>query len=100
MLTGRLVVKVQGGSGWVNGKGGKTKVVNYLELAASHAREREDLRTVGKRRRLCQTPLLGSSAFAEREIFKDQELNCGTGWGLKVSKSQNRLMSCMPAGQQ
>lgn len=35
MLTGRLVVKVQGGSNWDND--GTNTVIRQLELAASHA---------------------------------------------------------------
>lgn len=37
VLTGRHVVKVQGGREWNNGKGGTNKVIQQLELVASHA---------------------------------------------------------------
>ena len=87
MLTGRLVAKVQGESKWDNGKGGTNKVIQHLELAASRALRKgghEDNMKVEMT--MSDTVTWKLCAFAETEIFKDQELNRGTGWGLKASK--------------
>ena len=86
MLTGSLLVKVEGGSNWDND--GTNKVIRQLELAASHALRKGEPEDNSKvEMTVSDTVTWKLCAFAGTEIFEDQELKCGTAWGLKISKS-------------
>lgn len=86
VLTGRLV-KVQGGGKWDNGKRRTNKVIKLLELAASHTLGRGGPQHNRKVEvTMSDTVTWKLCAFVETEMFKVQELNHGTGWGLKISK--------------